>query len=61
MKKIMLGCMVVLFALNANAQRLNPVKWTFEAVKKSDKQYDIIFTANVDAPWHIYSDRKSVV
>ena len=55
MKKIMLFSLVVLFALNANAQRLNPVKWTFESVKKSDKQYNIVFTANVDAPWHIYS------
>ena len=55
MKKIFVICLTVLFALNANAQRLNPVKWTFEAVKKSDKQYDVIFTANVEAPWHIYS------
>ena len=55
MKKIMVICLTILFALNANAQRINPVKWTFEAVKKSDKQYDIVFTANVEAPWHIYS------
>ena len=47
--------MVILMANSLSAQKLNPVKWTFEAVKKSDKQYDIIFTANVDAPWHIYS------
>ncbi len=55
MKKIFVICLTILVALNANAQRLNPVKWTFEAVKKSEKQYDIIFTANVEAPWHIYS------
>jgi thiol:disulfide interchange protein DsbD len=55
MKKIMLFGMVVLFALNASAQRLNPVKWTFEAVKKSDKQYEVIITANIESPWHIYS------
>ena len=56
MKKIMVICAAFLFAFNANAQqKLNPVKWNFEAVKKSDKQYDIIFTANVEAPWHIYS------
>jgi thiol:disulfide interchange protein DsbD len=46
-------CLGILF--NANAQRLNPVKWSFEAVKKGDKQYDITFTANIDAPWHMYS------
>jgi thiol:disulfide interchange protein DsbD len=56
MKRFLIACFLFAFALNANAQqRLNPVKWTFEAVKKSDKQYDIVFTANVEAPWHIYS------
>lgn len=55
MKKIIVICMFVVVALNANAQKLNPVKWTFEAVKKADKQYEIVFTANIDAPWHIYS------
>jgi thiol:disulfide interchange protein DsbD len=55
MKKIFVICLTVLLAFNVNAQKLNPVKWTFEAVKKSDKQYDVVFTANVEAPWHIYS------
>ena len=55
MKKIFLFCLTIVIAISANAQKLNPVKWTFEAVKKSDKQYDVIFTANVESPWHIYS------
>jgi len=56
MKRIITVCFLVALSMSAFAQpRLNPVKWTFEAVKKSDKQYDIVFTANVDAPWHIYS------
>ncbi|MEY4279371.1 MAG: hypothetical protein RL377_1375 [Bacteroidota bacterium] len=55
MKKIYFFLLVILMANSLSAQKLNPVKWTFEAVKKSDKQYDIIFTANVDAPWHIYA------
>jgi hypothetical protein len=55
MKKIYFFLLVILMTNSLSAQKLNPVKWTFEAVKKSDKQYDIIFTANVDAPWHIYS------
>jgi thiol:disulfide interchange protein DsbD len=56
MKKIVILSLLFVYTLNVNAQqKLNPVKWTFEAVKKSDKQYDIVFTANVDAPWHIYS------
>ena len=56
MKRILVLSLLFVAVLNVNAQqKLNPVKWTFEAVKKSDKQYDIVFTANVDAPWHIYS------
>lgn len=55
MKKVIVICLTMFVALNVHAQRLNPVKWTFEAVKVSEKQYDIVFTANVEAPWHIYS------
>jgi len=55
MKKIIVICLTLIVALNANAQKINPVKWTYEAVKKADKQYEIVFTASIDAPWHIYS------
>lgn len=55
MKKIVVFVLTILIGLNVQAQKLNPVKWNFEAVKKSDKQYEIRFTANVEAPWHIYS------
>lgn len=55
MKKVFVFLFSILIALSTNAQKLNPVKWTFEAVKKGDKQYDINFIAAIDAPWHIYS------
>ncbi|MEI7588024.1 MAG: protein-disulfide reductase DsbD domain-containing protein [Chitinophagia bacterium] len=55
MKKIGVIFCSLVFVLNVNAQKLNPVKWTFEAVKKSDKQYELQITANVESPWHIYS------
>ncbi len=55
MKKVFVFLFSIAIFFTANAQKLNPVKWNFEAVKKSDKQYDITFTANVDAPWHIYA------
>ena len=55
MKIYILLSFVFAISLGLQAQRMNPVKWTFEAVKKADKQYDIILTANVEAPWHIYS------
>ncbi|MBL7816915.1 MAG: thioredoxin family protein [Saprospiraceae bacterium] len=33
----------------------NPVKWTFESKKKSETEYDLVFKANLDKDWHIYS------
>lgn len=55
MRKIIVAVIALLFAASGMAQRPNPVHWTFETVKKSAKQYDIIATATIDAPWHIYS------
>ena len=55
MKKIIVLFCAVVFAFNVNAQKTNPVKWSFTAVKKTDKQYDIVATATIDASWHIYS------
>ena len=55
MKKIGVIFCSLVFVLNVNAQKLNPVKWTFEAVKKSDKQYELQITANVESQWHINS------
>ncbi len=55
MKKIILAIILLAFTINSHAQKLAPVKWAYQAVKTGDKQYNIIITANVDAPWHIYS------
>ena len=55
MKKIIFLFCSALLVMNAQAQKVNPVKWTFEAVKKSDKQYEIKITAAIESPWHIYS------
>lgn len=55
MKKVFVLLCALTIVFNANAQKLNPVKWTFDAVKKADKQYDITFSASIDAPWHMYS------
>jgi thiol:disulfide interchange protein DsbD len=55
MKKVIVLLISIVLVLNTNAQKINPVKWTFEAVKKADKQYDITFSASIEAPWHMYS------
>lgn len=53
-KAVLFSCLLVL-AFSVQAQRLNPVKWSFNAVKTAAKQYNIVLTATVDAPWHLYS------
>jgi len=55
MKKIFLGLCLLAFAFQSQSQKLAPVKWAYQAVKTGDKKYNIVITANVDAPWHIYS------
>lgn len=42
-----------LFSTNIYAQ--NPVKWEFAVKKIQETEYEITFTANVDAGWSIYS------
>jgi DsbC/DsbD-like thiol-disulfide interchange protein len=37
------------------AQPKDPVTWTYQAIKKNDKSYDLIITATLPKPWHIYS------
>ena len=39
----------------AEAQEVNPVRWTFKANKISDQEYDLTFTASIQKGWHIFS------
>lgn len=56
MKKLCLLFMLV--GLNLLAQQ-SPVKWSYESKKVSDCEYDLIFKAVIDEPWHIYSIHKN--
>jgi thiol:disulfide interchange protein DsbD len=33
----------------------SPVQWSFVATKKADKLYEVVITATIAKPWHIYS------
>jgi len=46
--------LLVLLSFLSQAQE-NPVHWKFEAKKVSDCDYELIFKAKIDEPWHIYS------
>ncbi|MFM1928730.1 MAG: hypothetical protein RL387_58 [Bacteroidota bacterium] len=55
MKKFFFLIIAAFLTIGVSAQKLNPTKWSFEAVKKANKQYEIIVTVIVESPWHIYS------
>ncbi len=57
MKRIILFFLVALFSLPVLAQ-LDPVSWTFSAVKKGDKEYEIQLKANIQDRWHMYSQSQ---
>lgn len=54
MKKIVLLALIAFSACGLQAQ-LNPVTWSFSAVKTSDKQYEIRMVATIQQNWHLYS------
>lgn len=55
MKKILFLLVGVCVSLLSMAQSKNPASFTYEAVKKTADTYEIIITANLEKPWHIYS------
>ena len=43
------------FGQKAQAQIMEPVEWEFESVATEEGTYELLFTANVDKGWYIYS------
>jgi DsbC/DsbD-like thiol-disulfide interchange protein len=55
MKRLSFSVIALLVTAFSFAQRQNPVSWNYEAIKKSTDTYEIVLTATVEEPWHIYS------
>lgn len=55
MKRLLLLTASILISLNAISQPANPVKWEFSVDKTGDNEYNLVFTAEIDHPWHLYS------
>lgn len=56
MKKLLSTVLLLIGFSALQAQVQNPVSWKYEA-KKKGADYEIIITATVDKPWHIYSQK----
>lgn len=54
MKKSLLVFGLALLAGALFAQK-NPVSWSYKAVKVDAKQYDLVFTAEMQPGWYVYS------
>ncbi|ADY54129.1 hypothetical protein Pedsa_3600 [Pseudopedobacter saltans DSM 12145] len=55
MKNVLMAVFSVLFAIGAQAQILNPVKWSYAAKKVNDKEAVVFLKATIQPGWNIYS------
>ena len=55
MRRIFFTLAVLISALTASSQVVNPVKWSFSQNQVSDNEYELVLTANIDEGWHLYS------
>lgn len=47
--------MTLLFSLRMTAQSMDPVEWEFSTNTVGKDTYEVIMTATMEHPWHIYS------
>ncbi len=45
----------ILFSFASFSQAVDPVKWKFNAVKTGEKEFELVFEAVINPPWHLYS------
>jgi len=53
--RIILMGVAILMATSIFAQVEDPVKWTFSVDKVAGQEAELVFTADIDYPWHLYS------
>jgi DsbC/DsbD-like thiol-disulfide interchange protein len=54
-KAFIVACCGLICFGHAQGQQRLPVKWNFTAIPTGDKEARLVFTANLDEGWHIYS------
>lgn len=55
MKQVIAFVIVLFSYFGANAQVLKPVKWSTEVEKISDNEYVLVYKADIEDHWHLYS------
>ncbi len=57
MKKFYSLLLIVVLSLTGFSQILEPVKWSFSKNDLGNNEYELVFTADIDEPWHLYSQK----
>ena len=47
--------LILITTFGLSAQILEPVVWSFSSNKISEKEYELVFKADIDLHWHLYS------
>ncbi|MCB0398194.1 MAG: thioredoxin family protein [Winogradskyella sp.] len=58
-KVLLFSLLSLFFSFNIFSQELEPVKWNYEVEKVSDTEYNLIFKANIDDGWYMYSQEET--
>ena len=53
--KYLIVILLAFSSCTANAQSKDPVSWSHKVIKKSNILYEVVITATLPKPWHIYS------
>ena len=53
--KHLLAFLIVLFSIQTLFSQIEPVKWSTEVKKISDTEYNLIYKADIEDHWHLYS------
>ena len=53
--KQFIAFVIVLFSIQTVYSQINPVKWTAEVEKISDTEFNLIYKADIEDHWHLYS------
>lgn len=59
LKKLSLFVLLLVTSLSLSLAQDQPVHWKFSTKKVSGCEYDLIFNASIDEPWHLYSLNKA--
>ena len=51
----LIAAFILLIPMLAKAQILEPVTWDFTTEKLADDRYNLVFTADIEPKWHLYS------